>query len=153
VGRRCRFVDIALQSNPISHHSAIVTRPFNHPVCILVIRPQQLVLTGDWQLFLEAEMAMTAQLLPDRARRFPITVPLQFRKTGMSHWLKGKTVNISRSGILFEADEMPAADSLIDIIVDFPTDSKLECHGLVVRTEGKSRIAVQIHHPNLYHQP
>jgi hypothetical protein len=97
-------------------------------------------------------MAQTARMYPDRARRFPITVPLQFRKTGMSHWTKGTTVNISRTGILFEAEELPAADSLLDIIVDFPTKSKLECHGSVVRVQKDSAIAVQIHHPNLYHQ-
>ncbi len=95
-------------------------------------------------------MAQTACKLEDRAQRFPIVVPIQYRKSGMSHWLKGKTVNISRTGILFKADEKPAAETLLDIVVEFPSDSKLECHGSVVRVE-KSLIAVEIHHPNLYH--
>ncbi len=95
-------------------------------------------------------MGYPAQLQNPRAERFPLTVPVYFRKTGASHWLDGTTVNISRTGILFKADEIFLEDSLLDIRVEFPSDSTLECQGSVVRT-GRSRMAVRLHHPSLNH--
>ena len=85
------------------------------------------------------------------AERFPLIVPLRFRKSGTSYWLEGRTMNLSRTGILFKADEALPADSLLEIRVELYADSMLECHGYVVRTE-RSLIAVQMRHPNLCHQ-
>ena len=55
-------------------------------------------------------MAQTA-----RAERFPLSVPLRFRKNATSHWLEGRTMNLSRTDILFKADEALPADSLLEI--------------------------------------
>ena len=95
-------------------------------------------------------MGNTAHALSDRAQRFTMTVPLHFRKRGMSHWLEAQTVNISRTGILFRTDETIPADTFLDVRVDFPTHSLLECECTVVRTE-PSLLAVQIQRHNLVH--
>ena len=79
-----------------------------------------------------------------------MTVPLQFRKRGMSHWVEAQIVNISRTGILFHMDETIPANTLLDVRVDFPEYSLLECQCTVIRTE-PSRIAVQIQRHNLVH--
>ncbi len=96
-------------------------------------------------------MGSPARVQIPRAERFPLTVPIHFRKAGTPHWLDGKTINISRTGILFQTNEIFSVNSPVDIRVKFPAQSMLECHGFVVRTD-KSRIAVRIHHPNLLHQ-
>ena len=86
-----------------------------------------------------------------RAERFPLSVPLRFRKNRTSHWLEGRTMNLSRTGILFKTDEALPADSLLEIRVELHANSMIECHGYVVRTE-RSLIAVHMRHPNLRHQ-
>ena len=60
-------------------------------------------------------------------------------------------MNLSRTGILFKADEALPADSFLEIRVELHANSMLECHGDVVRTE-RPLIAVQMCHPNLRHQ-
>jgi hypothetical protein len=95
-------------------------------------------------------MTESSHAFPDRARRFPISVPLHYRKSGMSHWLDARTVNISRTGILFRTEEKIPEKSFLDIRVDFPTQSALECHCTVVRTEA-TLVAVHITHPQLVH--
>lgn len=93
-------------------------------------------------------MGNSARAFPDRAQRFTMTVPLHFRKRGMSHWLEAETVNISRTGILFRTDETVAANTLLEVQVNFPTQSVLECLCTVIRTE-PSLLAVQIQHHNI----
>jgi len=90
---------------------------------------------------------------PDRAPRFPLTVPVHFRKSGMSHWLEGHSINMSRTGILVNTDgEIIPPPSLLDIRVNFPRDLVIECQGSVVRLDG-SAFAVRIHNCHLLHQP
>ncbi len=97
-------------------------------------------------------MAHAARTYPVRAPRFPLTVPVHFRASGMSQWLLGKTVNISRTGILFQTDQGIPTSSVLDIRVDLPAQSTISCQASVVRTE-KSMIAVQLRSPNLSRQP
>jgi hypothetical protein len=63
----------------------------------------------------------------DRAQRFPIAVPIHFRKSGMPHWVQERTVNISRTGIVFHAEEDIPAMPLLDVRVDFPARASLDC--------------------------
>jgi hypothetical protein len=86
-----------------------------------------------------------------RAQRFPLSIPLQYRKSGVLYWQDGKTINISRTGILFQADETIPADFVLDIRVHLPRDAILKCQGPVVRTE-ESAIAVHIHRYQLLHE-
>jgi hypothetical protein len=95
-------------------------------------------------------MGSTARTVQDRAPRFPVTVPLSFRKSGMSHWIDGHTINISRTGILFRTEETIPQNSSLDIRVNFPTHPALECQCTVVRTD-KSLLAVHITRYNFTH--
>jgi hypothetical protein len=96
-------------------------------------------------------MLQTAQSHVDRAQRFPLSIPLRYRKNGMPHWQDGRTINISRTGILFQTDETIPTSSVLDIRISFPLDGTLSCQGLIVRA-GESQIAVKIHRYHLLHE-
>jgi hypothetical protein len=96
-------------------------------------------------------MMSTAPVLVDRATRFNLRVPFQYRKSGMPHWQDAKTINVSRTGILFRAREALAEKSVLDIRLELPLQGTLSCLGTVVRTEG-SDCAVRIYRCNLTHQ-
>ncbi len=74
-----------------------------------------------------------------RAPRYPISAPLVFRRAGSRDWLAGRTVNISRSGVLFEAvPALPPVAARIEFVLalssmDFPGISRVRCVGRVVR--------------------
>ncbi|MBN1569655.1 MAG: PilZ domain-containing protein [Acidobacteria bacterium] len=93
---------------------------------------------------------MTTQhlALTARAQRFPLHFPLRFRKSGMAHWQSGRTINISRTGILFKTDDALPKDSLLDIQVRLPMKMSIACQATVVRSE-KTQFAVRIHHHRL----
>jgi hypothetical protein len=93
--------------------------------------------------------AATAHI--NRAQRFPLSVQLLFRKSGMSYWQDGKTVNMSRTGILFQTDETLAKDSVVDLRVSLPSNVTLSCQATVVRFE-ESKYAVRIHRHRLVRQ-
>ena len=93
-------------------------------------------------------MASAMNTCPLRARRFPIQVPIQYQKSGVPHWYEGKTLNISRTGILFQTDEALQKDATLDIRVEFPASGVLVCQGSVVRSQ-ESAFAVRIHRYNL----
>jgi hypothetical protein len=66
----------------------------------------------------------------------------------MTYWLQGRTVNISRTGVLFQTDGKIGAKSVLNIRIDLPKEMTLSCQGSVVRTE-KSTCAVKFHRYNL----
>ena len=76
----------------------------------------------------------------DRASRYPVNITVRYRPLGEIGWVESKTINISRSGILFEADEPLDVDTPLEISFDLPTefggsgDGTLTCRGMVVRT-------------------
>jgi hypothetical protein len=84
-----------------------------------------------------------------RAQRFPLRIHLQYRKSNMPDWHQCKTVNISRTGILFRTNDRLEVNSLLEIQVLFPREVRLACHGSVVRTLD-SACAVRIHNCHLY---
>jgi hypothetical protein len=96
-------------------------------------------------------MGNAAPALVDRAQRFPLNVQLLFRKSGMTYWQDGKTVNISRTGILFQTDETLPKDSVLDLRVNLPLKVTLSCQGTIVRSE-ESKCAVHIHRHRLLRQ-
>lgn len=83
-----------------------------------------------------------------RAQRFPMHLPLHYQRSGSPHWHDGRTVNISRTGILFQTDEELQQNAALEILVDLPTNVKLSCQGSVVRSE-PSAFAVRIRHSQL----
>ncbi len=75
-----------------------------------------------------------------RAQRFHLQLPLRYRRLGEKEWHVGTTENISRSGMLFEADELLQPSAQLEINLVLPaeiaglSDTEVVCRGEVVRT-------------------
>ncbi|MGP0096617.1 MAG: response regulator [Terriglobales bacterium] len=76
---------------------------------------------------------------PFRARRFNLHLPLRYRPLGEKSWRPGTTENISRSGLLFQAQESlnPAVQLEISLVLPAEIaglpDTEVICRGEVVR--------------------
>lgn len=74
-----------------------------------------------------------------RATRFAMSAPLLYRCMGSGSWLAGRTVNVSRTGVLFEtvAEALPAATRIEFILtlpsLGLPGNSRVQCQGRIVR--------------------
>jgi PAS domain S-box-containing protein len=85
-------------------------------------------------------VARTREVPPSRAQRFQLHLPLRYRRLGEQQWHEGKTENISRSGMLFEADEPLQPSSQLEINLVLPAEiaglsaTEVVCRGEVVRT-------------------
>ncbi|HUC30112.1 MAG TPA: ATP-binding protein [Candidatus Acidoferrum sp.] len=77
---------------------------------------------------------------PSRAQRFQLHLPLRYRRLGEKSWHDGTTENISRSGMLFKADEVLQPSSQLEINLVLPAEiaglspTEVVCRGEVVRT-------------------
>ena len=77
---------------------------------------------------------------PTRAQRFQLHLPLRYRRLGETQWHVGTTENISRSGLLFQADETLQPNSQVEINLVLPAEiaglsgTEVVCRGEVVRT-------------------
>jgi hypothetical protein len=77
-----------------------------------------------------------------RAVRYEMSAPLMYRCVDGSDWLTGRTVNVSRSGVLFEAaDPIVPAATRIEFILMLPSPglrgrSRVQCQGRIVRHGG-----------------
>jgi PAS domain S-box-containing protein len=80
------------------------------------------------------------QTPPTRAQRFQLHLPLRYRRIGENQWHLGTTENISRSGMLFQADELLQPASQLEINLVLPaeiaglSETEVVCRGEVVRT-------------------
>ena len=90
---------------------------------------------------LQAEAMIRGQKIPPfRARRFNLHLPLRYRLIGEQQWHDGTTENISRSGLLFHAQEVlqPSAQVEINLILPAeiagPAPTEVVCRGEVVRS-------------------
>jgi len=98
------------------------------------------------------EVAMSAQIAPSthaakgreqfppaRAQRFQLHLPLRYRTLGEKKWHEGTTANISRSGLLFEAEELLQPNAQLEINLVLPSEiaglsaTEVVCRGEVVR--------------------
>ena len=76
---------------------------------------------------------------PFRAQRFDLQLPLKYRLIGDRSWRRGTTENISRSGLLFQAEEAIPATVQLEINLALPTEiaglaaTEVVCRGEVVR--------------------
>jgi PAS domain S-box-containing protein len=83
------------------------------------------------------------QVPPSRAQRFQLHLPLRYRRLGESQWHVGKTENISRSGLLFQTDDVLQPNSQLEINLVLPAEiaglagTEVVCRGEVVRTVEK----------------
>lgn len=77
---------------------------------------------------------------PFRAQRFKLNLPLKYRPIGQAEWRMGTTENISRSGLLFRAEETVAPNAQLEINLVLPPEiaglasAEVLCRGEVVRT-------------------
>ena len=84
--------------------------------------------------------ARARQASPTRAQRFQLHLPLRYRRLGDNQWHMGTTENISRSGLLFQGDELlqPAAQLEINLVLPAEiaglSETEVVCRGEVVRT-------------------
>lgn len=79
------------------------------------------------------------QFPPARAQRFHLHLPLKYRRLGEKNWHEGTTENISRSGMLFKADELLQPSAQLEINLVLPAEiaglsaTEVVCRGEVVR--------------------
>jgi PAS domain S-box-containing protein len=77
---------------------------------------------------------------PFRAQRFTLHLPLKYRPVGERQWREGTTENISRSGMLFQAEEALSPSAQLEINLVLPVEigglsaTEVFCRGEVVRT-------------------
>jgi len=77
---------------------------------------------------------------PFRAQRFNLQLPLKYRLVGENDWRKGTTENISRSGMLFRAEEMIPTNAQLEIYLVLPAEiaglsaAEVVCRGEIVRS-------------------
>jgi hypothetical protein len=93
---------------------------------------------------------------PRRATRFPIQTSVYYRESGEIAWHKGTTVNISRSGVLFQAEGDLVPQTMLEMRIVFPFEitgdvsANVICWGPVVRNaqlasvEGQASLAAAI---------
>lgn len=75
-----------------------------------------------------------------RAQRFKLELPIRYRPLGEPDWRSGTTENISRSGVLFRAEEALQPMAQLEISLVLPPEiaglsaAEVVCRGEVVRT-------------------
>src|SRR4029077_14096345 len=80
------------------------------------------------------------RLSPFRAKRFKLQLPRKYRPLGEENWRAGTTENISRSGLLFRAEEIMPENVQIEINLVLPPEiaglsaAEVVCRGEIVRT-------------------
>jgi len=80
------------------------------------------------------------RLSPFRAQRFNLHLPLKYRQVGENSWRAGTTENISRSGLLFRAQELMSPNAQVEINLVLPPEiaglasAEVICRGEVVRS-------------------
>jgi PAS domain S-box-containing protein len=79
---------------------------------------------------------------PLRAQRFTLHLPLRYREVGAPEWRAGTTENISRSGMLFQAEGLMLPNVQLEINLVLPpeiaglTSAEVLCRGEIVRALG-----------------
>jgi hypothetical protein len=76
-----------------------------------------------------------------RERRLRVNVPVLYRIKGNSEWLNGRSLNISRSGLLFSADQLLPLEAPVELIFEMPAEicgtagAKVLCRARIARAE------------------
>jgi CheY-like chemotaxis protein len=134
--------------NAIGHNGTLepginlLQKPFTLPALKAKVREAL-----DTSIPLEAAMSarsvrptfVKARLSPSRAQRFQLHLPLKYRQIGELDWRVGTTENISRSGMLFRAEELLSPNAQVEINLVLPPEiaglaaAEVVCRGEVVR--------------------
>jgi len=100
-----------------------------------------------------------------RAQRFELQIPLRYRNDGEGGWHEGTTRNISRSGVLFQAEDWAEPRSHLEMTLLLPKEKGVDraaevvCRGTVMRSdrgaseEGGPLIAISFSHYRLVRPP
>ena len=138
--------------NHIGHNGTLdegitlLQKPFTLPALKAKVR-EVLDTPLPQEIHMSARLAQTAPLArtrnkissPFRATRFDLHLPLKYRLVGESGWREGTTENISRSGMLFQAEEPIAPTAQLEINLVLPAEiaglaaAEVVCRGEVVR--------------------
>jgi PAS domain S-box-containing protein len=125
---------------------SLLQKPFTLPALKAKVRemldtplPQEIQMSA--RLAQPAPMARTRNKIssPFRATRFDLHLPMKYRLVGESGWREGTTENISRSGMLFQAEEPIPANAQLEINLVLPAEiaglaaAEVVCRGEVVR--------------------
>ena len=73
----------------------------------------------------------------ERRTRLAVRQPLRYRAVGEGTWREGLTENISRSGVLFRAENLLQVRTLVELtfmLAVADLNSEVFCRGQVVRT-------------------
>jgi CheY-like chemotaxis protein len=139
--------------NHIGHNGTLdegitlLQKPFTLPALKAKVR-EMLDTPLPQEIQMSARLAQSAPLprtrnkisSPFRATRFDLHLPLKYRLVGESGWREGTTENISRSGMLFQAEEPIAPNAQLEINLVLPAEiaglaaAEVVCRGEVVRT-------------------
>lgn len=77
---------------------------------------------------------------PPRAQRFDIQLPLSYRACGETTWRRGRTEDISCSGVLFWAEQGLKVNTQVEMIFELPVEvggeigADVICRGEIVRS-------------------
>jgi CheY-like chemotaxis protein len=145
--------------NTISHNGTLdvgvnlLQKPFNLQSLKDKVRevldseavPQEVVMSST-----SAQNARGKVRIPSfRAQRFKLRLPIRYRPLGAPDWRSGTTENISRSGVLFRAEEMLQPMAQLELSLVLPPEiaglsaAEVVCRGEVVRTVQADAITVQ----------
>ena len=73
----------------------------------------------------------------ERAQRYAIALPMRYRLVGEEAWAAGTTVDISRSGVLFEGERSVDREAAIELVLTMPVEvadgARVVARGVVVR--------------------
>jgi PAS domain S-box-containing protein len=126
---------------------SLLQKPFTLPALKAKVR-EALDTPPPKEIQMSARLAQPAPLArnrhkissPFRATRFDLHLPLKYRLVGESGWREGTTENISRSGMLFQAEEFIAPNAQLEINLVLPAEiaglaaAEVVCRGEIVRT-------------------
>jgi len=68
-----------------------------------------------------------------RAVRFPIQTEIHYRLEGTEDWESGETQNVSRSGVLFNASELLAVNTALELRFPLPTEIESQAGAILLR--------------------
>jgi PAS domain S-box-containing protein len=136
--------------NAIGHNGTLdagitlLQKPFTLPALKTKVRetldtplPQEVSMSA--RLVAQTQIRVREKLSPFRAQRFNLQLPLRYRMLGENDWRRGTTENISRSGMLFRAEEMIPPNAQLEINLVLPAEiaglsaAEVVCRGEVVR--------------------
>jgi len=142
--------------NVIGHNGTLdagvnlLQKPFTLPALKARVRealdtplPQEVLMSA--RSTIQPHFPKRTKISPFRAKRFNLQLPLKYRLLGEDDWRTGTTENISRSGMLFRAQEAVSPNAQLEINLVLPAEiaglaaAEVVCRGEVVRTvEGEA---------------